>query len=85
MERAAPHILQSSTKKTLKVQNKEFSRQRFCGENSYIQLISLPTTRELRKMRHRQSTTEILKQREILKRFKIKNKIYKKPVSDSQL
>ena len=51
-------------KKKLKVPNTEFSRQRFCRENSYILLISLPTTKQLRKMRHRQSTTEILKRKE---------------------
>ena len=64
MEKAAHHILQSSAKKKLKVQNTELLRQRFCGENSYILLISLPTTRQLRKMWHRQSTTEILKRKE---------------------
>ena len=37
------------------------------------------------KMWRRQSTTEILKRKENFKRSDIKNKIYKKPVSASQL
>ena len=37
------------------------------------------------KMWRRQSTTEILERKENFKRSDIKNKIYKKPVSASQL
>ena len=86
-ERAAPHNVQSLAKRKVKVQNTEFLRQRFCGENSYVLLISLHSSRPNCKMWHRQSTTEILKRKENFKRSDIKNKIYKKKktASASQL
>ena len=75
----------SFCQKEIKVQNTEFLRQRFCGNFFLILLISLPTTKQLGKMWRPQSTNEILKRRENFKRSDIKSKIYKKPVSASQL
>ena len=50
-----------------------------------MNILDLPATIQLGKMWLRQSATEILKQKENFKRSGVKNKIYKKPVSASEL
>ena len=56
-----------------------------CLSKLLEKLVSFVRYRYCGKMWRRQSTTEILKRRENFKRSDIRNKIYKKPVSASQL
>lgn len=86
MEKAVPHILQSSAKK-LKVQNTELFKTKDFMEKFFhsMNILDFPATIQLGNMWRRQSTTEMLKRKGNFKRSGVKTRSTKKPVSALQL
>ena len=68
-----PHILQSSAKKTESTKYRDIWNKDFIEKFFHtVNILDLPATIQLAKIWRRQSTTEMLKQKENFERFGIK-------------